>query len=545
MKLFHRFLLAALSLLLLSGTQSGCWFRHAADDQTILSAVVSEDSLAAGGEFWSKIQINGIPVGYQHTTVKRLLMEENNEEPALSSTEPKYQMIHDVVTQFRRNNTPMLMTWTLVSNELADGTFLSAAKTEDLMKKTSETVYICDQEKIEKLVKTADRNNFVTTLPLEQGGLGPNAMFFSLLKKPMRVGEKRAFKYFDLMTESYLQLELTASKTEKQQIFQKEVNLLRLDGKLRFSEGSVLTCVYWADARGHIVKNEIDRAVDKWEITMTGASDAKSGFETSAIDPSGKFSLIPVRGKLNHPSAAKKVKYRVQLKTLPAQNGMTPDKLFPSTSSQTVEAVNPQTVDITVTAPGVDQIEPPVSSPLSGGSFQDDLSSNQWIHPENSDIAKIADEIAAQPDTMPRVLAERLRQYVYAKMKNTGVSNISSTASEIVDPIKIGGEMSGGSLEFAIVFASLARRVGLPSRIAVGLLYSQTASGEPFMAFHCWNEVFLGSWIPVDATMESDGNDAARIKLATSNLSGERMEVFLLPVLFSTNNIQVEILESE
>jgi hypothetical protein len=65
-----------------------------------------------------------------------------------------------------------------------------------------------------------------------------------------------------------------------------------------------------------------------------------------------------------------------------------------------------------------------------------------------------------------------------------------------------------------VLFAALARSVGIPTKTAVGLIYMNRA-----FYYHAWNEVYLGTWIPVDATFGEFPASALHLKLAEGELS--------------------------
>ena len=87
---------------------------------------------------------------------------------------------------------------------------------------------------------------------------------------------------------------------------------------------------------------------------------------------------------------------------------------------------------------------------------------------------------------------------------------------ECLDVIKT---MKGDCNEHAVLFAALARAAGIPTKTAVGLLYMNRA-----FYYHAWNEVYLGKWIPVDATFGECPASALHLKLAEGELS-EQAEI--------------------
>jgi hypothetical protein len=72
---------------------------------------------------------------------------------------------------------------------------------------------------------------------------------------------------------------------------------------------------------------------------------------------------------------------------------------------------------------------------------------------------------------------------------------------------------AGDCNEHSVLFAAFARAVGIPTRIAAGLLYTE---GRFF--YHAWNEVYLGEWIAVDPLMNQVPADPTHVRLITGEL---------------------------
>ncbi len=73
-------------------------------------------------------------------------------------------------------------------------------------------------------------------------------------------------------------------------------------------------------------------------------------------------------------------------------------------------------------------------------------------------------------------------------------------------------EPRGDCTEFADLFTTLARSLGIPTHTVFGLAYSD--GNDPAFNFHAWNEVFVdGAWRPVDPTWNQLSVDATHIPL--------------------------------
>lgn len=115
--------------------------------------------------------------------------------------------------------------------------------------------------------------------------------------------------------------------------------------------------------------------------------------------------------------------------------------------------------------------------------------------------------------TTPWEKVERLVPFVSAFIKDD-VAGASYSAQEILQL------RTGDCTEHALLFAVLARAVGVPARVVTGLMYA----GDELSAFggHAWNEVAIDDlWIPVDPTWNQTTVDAARIRIATEEAGKE------------------------
>jgi hypothetical protein len=78
----------------------------------------------------------------------------------------------------------------------------------------------------------------------------------------------------------------------------------------------------------------------------------------------------------------------------------------------------------------------------------------------------------------------------------------------------------GDCTEHAMVFAALARSLGIPVKVCYGMVYDVHDS---FM-FHAWNEVYVGRWVPIDAALAQNRVDATHIALHKGDGSTSDLE---------------------
>lgn len=151
----------------------------------------------------------------------------------------------------------------------------------------------------------------------------------------------------------------------------------------------------------------------------------------------------------------------------------------------------------------------------------------RYLRPEpliESDDAQIRAEAAAAIGglTEPRAMAERLTRAVNGMLDKKPTVSLPSAREVLRTRV-------GDCNEHTALYVAMARAVGLPSRIAVGLAYTRGA-----FFYHAWPEVYLadgrgrGLWLPVDPTFNQFPADATHVRLARGGLD---KQAAILPMI--------------
>jgi len=142
----------------------------------------------------------------------------------------------------------------------------------------------------------------------------------------------------------------------------------------------------------------------------------------------------------------------------------------------------------------------------------------RYLEPEpliESDAAPIRAEaeraVEGAPD-IPRTRAEQLLRYVHAFLEKKPTVSLPSALEVLKTRV-------GDCNEHTALYVAMARAIGVPARIAVGLVYLRGA-----FYYHAWAEVWLaegdgrGLWLPVDPTLNQFPADATHVRLARGGL---------------------------
>jgi Transglutaminase-like superfamily len=169
---------------------------------------------------------------------------------------------------------------------------------------------------------------------------------------------------------------------------------------------------------------------------------------------------------------------------------------------------------------------------------QPDPEAGRYLAPEPF-IESDAPEILAEAQTTaadavgPRARAERLVRHVNALIEKKPTVSLPSALEVLRTRV-------GDCNEHTVLYVAMARALGIPSRIAVGLVYLHGA-----FYYHAWPEVYLegppgrGLWMPVDPTLNEFPADATHVRLARGGLD---KQAAILPMI---GRIRMSILEAQ
>ena len=165
---------------------------------------------------------------------------------------------------------------------------------------------------------------------------------------------------------------------------------------------------------------------------------------------------------------------------------------------------------------------------LEPGPLEDDIA--EYLKPEpliESDSPEIRAEaekaVAGAFDTRAR--AEKLTRYVNGLLDKKPTISLPSARDVLRTKV-------GDCNEHTALYVAMARSIGIPARIAVGLTYVRGISGAFY--YHAWPEVYIdegrdrGLWLPVDPTLNEFPADATHLRLARGGLD---KQAAILPLI--------------
>ncbi len=124
------------------------------------------------------------------------------------------------------------------------------------------------------------------------------------------------------------------------------------------------------------------------------------------------------------------------------------------------------------------------------------------VESSSVEITDTVRKIVGKP-TDPLTDAKKINTWVYKNLKKRLVDTTSA-----LDTL---ASMEGECQAHAGLAAALFRAAGIPAKVVSGIVYSADIGA---FAYHSWNEVYLGSWVGVDASFGQFPADVTHIKFS-------------------------------
>ncbi|MBI2438760.1 MAG: transglutaminase domain-containing protein [Lentisphaerae bacterium] len=330
----------------------------------------------------------------------------------------------------------------------------------------------------------------------------------------LKPGESLTLRVLDPLTVTVSDVRVEGLRREK----------LSLAG--REHETTVLRLVYqgletlsWIDSEARVLRQETPFG---WTMTLSSEKDVSaSGRDAAKADDLLSAFAVPCHGQVRNPRERRLLRIQMNGGNLGAQDFASP--------RQIVEEQEDRRASLSVRA----QASPTEADTLGSApeELRPFLASSSALQVEHPSIIRQARAIVGN-ETNSWAAAQLLANWVYrAVEKKTTVSWPS--ALDVLE------RREGDCNEHTYLFVALARAVGLPARIHVGLVYSQRDSAQGAFYYHAWPGVYVGEWVELDPTLGQPTVDATHIAIVQGEVSDQ------LKLLGLIGQISVEVTAQE
>lgn len=154
--------------------------------------------------------------------------------------------------------------------------------------------------------------------------------------------------------------------------------------------------------------------------------------------------------------------------------------------------------------------------PYDGTEWREELQPTIFLQSDHPQV-RAAARAAVGDEQNPLGAAQRLRHWVHDSLD-------PRPAATLPNALQVLETRAGDCNEHAVLYAALARAIGLPARVVAGLVYQNGS-----FLYHAWNEVWLGDrWVTVDAIFDQLPADVTHIKLVAG---GPETHAALVPLI--------------
>uniref|UniRef100_A0A7C4XFX5 Transglutaminase family protein n=1 Tax=candidate division WOR-3 bacterium TaxID=2052148 RepID=A0A7C4XFX5_UNCW3 len=315
----------------------------------------------------------------------------------------------------------------------------------------------------------------------------PDVIEMLARKKGLNPGVEMTVPYFDPTSQSSGQARIRVFPEEDVMVFNK-----KLRGKKIEINFMGLVSYLWLDENDKIIKNETPNLY--MEMIPISKEEALAGVKPQeAFDLLGFFSV-----KLDNPLPPEKNISFVKLKL----SEVSKEGLDLNDDFQKIVSEEPLIIEISLAHP-----ESLNDYNVPANENKDFLKPSPYIQCEYPDIIKEAKRIAGKEISALNI-SRKLTLEVYRMIKKVPTPSMPSA----IDVLKT---REGDCNEHSILFTALARALGIPTKIYVGLVNLQ---GDAYF-YHAWCGVWLGKWVPVDPTFNQFPADVYHLKLKEGEIS--------------------------
>ncbi len=300
---------------------------------------------------------------------------------------------------------------------------------------------------------------------------------------------------------------------------------------MKLENSPPINTVLWTDDKGNVIKT-LTPALDLTAFDSTREA-ATQGIVASEDILSA--TAVEIEGTLEKPQETKTATFRMTARSGAKNLGDTP--AFAAHPGQWVKKDESGAYEIVVSRDATATPPAGYQTPNLVPTDQDSRS-GPLVDSANSLVKQLADTAIAKKNEQAQ-LALELARSTHSLIRKKNYTSGFMPASQVAQA----GE--GDCTAHAVLLAAMLRARGIPSRVAIGLVYVP-AEPKPRMAYHMWTIAHINDqWLHFDATLPGGYAPADRIALTTNSLDSGNEYESLAPVLGTIGQYNIEVTQSD
>ena len=379
----------------------------------------------------------------------------------------------------------------------------------------------------DELRMVADQNKPVKAVPWNDKVVGMYRQQLQLQDKQVKRGDLFHYLSFEptlnlvvftlVLVKDFEEVELFAGKQKKR--------LLRVETRIdKVEKVQMPLLVTWLGDDHMQARSEVDvPGLGVIVMYRTTKELATAPVAPDSLTDIGLSQVVPVKQRIDRPYATSSAVYRI---TLQGENE--PASAFSRDDRQEIKNVRGNTFELHVKA-GKAVGEEKIGAEKASSEY---IQSSYFITSADERVKQHArNAVEKEKDLWKKAVL--IEKWVHEHMQ---VKNYEALATAD----HVARTLEGDCTEFAMLMAAMCRAEGIPSRTALGLVYTDVKD-QPGFAFHMWTEVFVkGRWVPLDAMLGQGGIGATHLKIADQSWHEVRTMAPLLPVVRVLGRLSID-----
>jgi hypothetical protein len=474
-------------------------------------------------ESWETAQVEGVKVGFLHTTVHRVNSEGGKRLRATA----------DLDLTFKRHNSQLHLRRVYGTEETTDGKVVGVFMRQG--QEGARQLVLSGTLEDRRMHVRIDDGRIDRQLRWSDDVVGLYRLEHLFQERKPKPGDSWTLKRYDPTYNAVVTLRVAVKEREEIHLFARndKSKALRVELAPEPLEAPGIkvqppTEVWWLDECFVPVQRQIElEGLGAVVLTRTTREMATAPAAPRQLTDIGLKTLIPLNRALPRPYSTRSAVYRITLR-----GNLDPAASLANDAHQAIRNRRGDTFEL-----HVHPVQKSDRHRGSGTAPAEFLDSCYFIDCSDALVKELARRAGGtEKDAWAK--AKRIERWVKQNMRVDNAAPLGP-ASEVARQLR------GDCRQYALLTAALCRADGIPSRTTIGLLYVEK-NRQPMMGFHMWTEVWIdGQWLGLDATLGLGGVSAAHIKINDHSWHNTASLTPLLPAGRVLGKITISVLSSE
>ncbi|MFK7740304.1 MAG: transglutaminase family protein [Planctomycetota bacterium] len=366
-------------------------------------------------------------------------------------------------------------------------------------------------------------------IEVDDGVIGPWRLSRMLVGEDLQPGRKAEAVTFAAELDGIVGMDILVVGEEEVTVLGEKVTLVKTESRM---EKMPFTTTSWLRRDGTVVRTMVPMAGIKMEQDLATRQQALAAVGKSELSPD-VFQATMIVAKRSVPFARTASAATVAVRS--KESGR-PVQIVESNGQRVVsrgdDGVVTMRLERRVPPTGHAGRRPLALAAANAAGVGGSLAASTMLQSDEPEIRELAQQ-AVGDERDAWAAAQKIESWVFEHItnKNFGVGMASA--------LEVCRDREGDCSEHAMLLAAMCRAVGIPARVAMGVVYLGGIWGG-----HAWNEVYVdGQWYPLDATMGYGSADPLRLQMVSMSLQEGSMAEEFMQLMAAFGRLDIEVQE--